>query len=291
MSMSHRPRSSKPRTRSISPDESSATATAAASPERLQKLLARLGYGSRREIEGWISGGRLSIDGKPASLGQRVLGLHRVALDGRPLRAARATEPPRVLIYHKPSGQISSRRDPEGRDSVFQHLPRLRQGRWVAVGRLDLSTQGLLLFTTDGELAHRLMHPATQVEREYAVRVRGQVGEETLARLREGVLLDGERAAFQSLVDAGGEGSNHWYHVVLQEGRNREVRRLWESVGVQVSRLIRVRYGCVSLPRALRSTRLQELQPPAVAALYDLAGLPRPPRADRPARRPVRPRR
>lgn len=264
------------RTVSIRPEEPGQQPT---SPQRVQKLLARLGYGSRREIESWISAGRVSIDGRPASLGDRISDPRQVAVDGRPLRAATQEPTPRVLVCHKPVGQITSHRDPEGRDSVFDHLPRLRQGRWIAVGRLDINTQGLLLLTTDGELAHRLMHPSTMVEREYAVRVRGPVAPEDVARLRTGVNVGGEQLSFRALTDAGGEGSNHWYHVVLAEGRNREVRRLWEAIGAQVSRLIRVRYGPVSLPRQLRAGRSLELDQLALAELYQAAGLPPPKRS------------
>jgi 23S rRNA pseudouridine2605 synthase len=281
--MNNRRRKPKPRTRSTPPETPAGTvAPVDHSPERLQKLLARLGYGSRREVESWISAGRLSIDGRPASLGDRVSGVHQVSLDGRALRGHLEEPEPQVLLYNKPAGQITSRRDPEGRDSVFQHLPSLSRGRWVAVGRLDMNTQGLLLFTTDGALAHRLMHPASEIEREYAVRVHGRVAEEALDRLRAGVPFEGDLAAFQSIVDAGGEGTNHWYHVVLKEGRNREVRRLWESVGAQVSRLIRVRYGCVCLPRNLRAGRAQKLDHPALEQLYQLASLPPPGRQSPP---------
>ena len=272
-SMNDRRQIHRRRTTSTRPEGS---AVQPASAERVQKLLARLGYGSRREIESWISAGRVRIDGRGANLGDRISDPRQVTLDGKSLPAVATAPTPRVLIYHKPVGQITSRRDPEGRDSVFEHLPRPRQGRWVAVGRLDINTQGLLLLTTDGELAHRLMHPSSAVEREYAVRVRGPVAPEELAKLQSGVELDGEHLSFRTIVDAGGEGSNHWYHVVLAEGRNREVRRLWETIGAQVSRLLRVRYGPVALPRRLRAGRSLELDPASLAELYRAVDLPPP---------------
>lgn len=216
--------------------------------ERLQKVLAQAGLGSRRAIEGWISAGRLHIDGVLAELGAQVTGTETITLDGQILTLAKA-EAPRVIAYHKPVGELCTRNDPEGRPTVFDQLPRLKQGRWIGVGRLDINTSGLLLFTTDGELANRLMHPSQQLEREYAVRVFGEVDGRILNRLLEGVQLEDGMARFLGLRDAGGSGANHWYHVILSEGRNREVRRLWESQGVQVSRLIRVRYGPIELGR------------------------------------------
>jgi 23S rRNA pseudouridine2605 synthase len=181
--------------------------------------------------------------------------------------------PPRVLIYHKPEGQICTQDDPEGRESVFEHLPKVRSGRWVMVGRLDINTSGLLLFTTDGEMANHLMHPSNEVEREYAVRVFGQVSPETLQRLKAGVKLEDGMAKFDHIIDGGGEGSNHWYHVVLKEGRNREVRRLWESQGVKVSRLIRVRYANLTLPRSQHIGRWEELSLEQVNSLRQAVGL------------------
>jgi 23S rRNA pseudouridine2605 synthase len=240
-----------------------------------------MGLGSRREIEGWIVEGRVKVNGQPAVLGVRVGPTDTVTVDGRAVTRRRYRQAPaaRVLAYHKPEGQVSTRRDPEGRPTVFDQLPR---GRWIAVGRLDVNTTGLLLFTSDGELAAALMHPRSEVEREYAVRVFGQVPEGTLERLREGVELDDGPARFEQVTDAGGEGSNHWFRVVLREGRQREVRRLWESQGVRVSRLIRVRFGPFALPRMLPPGRWQELDPAAIDALRAAAGL----RVSSPSRSP-----
>lgn len=264
-----------------------ATDKPAPAGEKLQKVLARAGIGSRREMERWIEEGRISIDGRRATLGDRVTPWQVIRIDGHvmPQIAARGAKR-RVILYHKPEGEVSTRSDPQGRPTVFDHLPVLRNGRWIAIGRLDLNTSGLLLFTTDGELANRVMHPRAGVEREYAVRVLGAVSDEMLARLRAGVELEDGMAAFDDIVDAGGSGANRWYHVILKEGRHREVRRLWDAVGVRVSRLIRVRYGPVTLPRLLRPGRWQELERDGVAALATLAGLaeeeaPRTPRAAR----------
>jgi 23S rRNA pseudouridine2605 synthase len=242
--------------------------------EKLQKVLARAGLGSRREIEDWIRAGRITVNGQPASIGARVEPSTRLQLDGRPVVLGQRSQP-RVLAYHKPEGEVSTRRDPEGRPTVFDRLPGLRQGRWIAVGRLDLNSSGLMLFTTDGELAHRLMHPSTEIEREYAVRVRGEVTPEMLARLSRGVALEDGVARFDTLVDAGGQGTNHWYHVILREGRKHEVRRLWESQGVQVSRLIRVRLGPLRLRRGLRPGKWEELSDQDLDALLGAAGLQR----------------
>lgn len=242
--------------------------------ERLQKVLARVGLGSRREIERWITDGRVTVDGAPATLGQRVTLEQDIRVDGQPLAAgARHAADRRIIIYHKPDGEVTTTRDPQGRPTVFDRLPPLRNARWIVVGRLDFNTQGLLLFTTDGELANRLMHPSSEIEREYAVRVLGAVDETMLARLREGVQLDDGPAHFDSIIDAGGEGANHWYHVTLKEGRHREVRRLWEAVGVTVSRLMRVRYGPVQLPRGLRPGRWMDLEPEMAALLLESVGL------------------
>ena len=248
----------------------------AAKTEKLQKVLARLGLGSRRELETWIEAGRVSVNGKPAKLGERVSATDVIRVDGRTVRSQpRHRLRCRVLAYHKPAGELITRRDPEGRPTVFERLPALRTGRWVSVGRLDINTTGLLLLTNDGEFANRLMHPSGEVTREYAVRVRGEVAQETLAQLHAGLDLDDGPARFDSVTDAGGEGVNHWYHVTLKEGRHREVRRLWEAVGAKVSRLIRVRFGPISLPRRLPQGRWEELSPSDVAALRTAAGMSR----------------
>ncbi|WP_019676831.1 23S rRNA pseudouridine(2605) synthase RluB [Arsukibacterium perlucidum] len=220
------------------------------SSEKLQKVLARAGVGSRREMEDWISKGRVTVDGKPASLGDRVSTAQAVRVDGHPVQlASEEQQICRVLAYHKPEGEICSRTDPEGRPTVFARLPKIKGARWIAIGRLDINTSGLLLFTTDGELANRLMHPKFEVEREYAVRVFGDINDAMIQRLRTGVELEDGKANFKKIKALPGEGINRWFHVVLTEGRNREVRRMWESQGAVVSRLIRVRYGDLLLPK------------------------------------------
>ncbi|MGL4449360.1 23S rRNA pseudouridine(2605) synthase RluB [Shewanella sp.] len=242
--------------------------------EKLQKVLARAGHGSRREMEAWIAAGRVSIDGVIANLGDRIEADAKVRIDGRAISLKSADDVIcRVLAYHKPEGEICSRKDPEGRPTVFDRLPKVRDSRWVAVGRLDINTSGLLLFTSDGELANRLMHPSNEVEREYAVRTFGEVAEATVQRLRTGVMLEDGPAQFDSIKAAGGEGMNQWWHVCLREGRNREVRRLWESQEVQVSRLIRIRYGMVELPKSLPRGGWIELPIEQVNYLRQLAGL------------------
>lgn len=248
-----------------------------ASSEKLQKVLARAGLGSRREIETWIRAGRVAVNGSVARLGDRVTDSDRIAVDQRPVRIPAAQEQPkRLLLYNKPEGEICSRHDPEGRPSVFAALPRLKGARWISVGRLDFNTSGLLLFTTDGELANALMHPASALDREYLCRVLGEVDEDMLQRLRDGVLLEDGPARFTDITIGNSQGANRWYTVTVVEGRNREVRRLWESQGVQVSRLKRVRFGPVFLPSRLRQGRWEELPVPALAQLYQVAGLPVP---------------
>ncbi|MGF1643059.1 MAG: 23S rRNA pseudouridine(2605) synthase RluB [Thiotrichales bacterium] len=246
-------------------------------PERIQKLLAQAGHGSRREIEQWLAQGRLTVNGAVAHVGDKSLPGATFALDGKPLVTQASASPPRTIAYHKPEGEVVSRHDPEGRPTAFALLPRLRGARWIAVGRLDLNTSGLLLFTTDGELASRLMHPSNEVEREYATRVLGAVSAEALKALAEGIELEDGPARFDGIVDIGGSGANHWYHVILKEGRKREVRRLWESQGVRVSRLIRVRYGPIELGRQLRPGRWRELEIDEIKLLYASAGLVPPP--------------
>jgi 23S rRNA pseudouridine2605 synthase len=245
--------------------------------ERIQKVLARAGIGSRREIETWIREGRITVNNRPAELGVSVTENDRVRIDGRVVSFS--TDPARdirTIIYHKPAGELTTRKDEAGRPTVFDSLPRLRNARWVSIGRLDMNTSGLLLLTTDGELAHRLMHPSYEIEREYAVRILGKVDEYVLNNLIEGVQLEDGLAKFTTIREAGGEGANHWYHVTVHEGRNREVRRLWESQGLKVSRLIRVNFGPIALPANLRAGRFRDLEPAETAALYDAVGLPAP---------------
>ncbi len=253
--------------------------------ERLQKVLANAGVGSRRQIEEWIRAGRVEVNGKVAQLGDRVGPRDRIRIDGRLLPpASREPVARQILVYNKPEGEIVTRVDPEGRKTVFESLPRPKGGRWVAVGRLDIGTSGLLILTTDGELANRLMHPSREIEREYAVRVLGGVAPATLDRLCEGVALDDGPARFDSIADLGGEGANHWYSVVLREGRYREVRRLWEAVDAKVSRLKRVRFGPVALTSRDRVGHVRDATAAERAALLELAGLP-PEAPARPTRR------
>lgn len=237
-------------------------------------MLAHLGLGSRREIEEWIRNGKVRINGHLARLGDRLRRNDQVQLDGRVVNLDERTKvPTRLLIYHKPIGEVVSRRDPQGRPVIFTQLPKLRKGRWITVGRLDINTQGLLLVTNNGGLAHRLMHPAQQLEREYAVRVFGNVPDEVLNRLRQGVELEDGFARFESIEPAGGEGINKWFKVILKEGRNRIVRRLWESQGITVSRLIRIRFGSVLLPERLKARTFYELSEQELATLMEWVGL------------------
>lgn len=244
-----------------------------AQSEKLHKVLADAGIGSRRDMEELILAGRVSVNGLPAHTGQRVMPTDQVRVNGKPLqlRLKSAGKPPRVVLYHKPVGEIVSQDDPEGRPTVFAKLPKVSGARWVAVGRLDFNTEGLLIFTTSGELANRLMHPRYEVEREYAVRVLGALTDEQMQQLRDGITLDDGPAHFNKIEDAGGQGANHWYRVTIAEGRNREVRRMFEQAGLEVSRLIRVRYGAVALPRSLARGRYSELAPEWVQAwIHDL---------------------
>lgn len=242
--------------------------------ERIQKILSRAGYGSRREIERLVEAGEILVNGRPAEAGQSVDERDQISLRGQRLYlGSRLNATPKVLMYNKPAGEVCTQSDTEGRKTVFEALPSIRAGRWIMVGRLDINTDGLLLFTTDGELANKLMHPSSEVEREYAVRVLGKVEPEMLIALQEGVELEDGKANFLRIKDAGGEGANHWYHVVLAEGRNREVRRLWESQGVKVSRLIRIRYGTVELPRFLRTGHHKELDVRELRKLYATVGM------------------
>ena len=248
-------------------------ATAGGAGERLQKALANAGHGSRREIEGWIAAGRVHVDGQRAELGQRVTGNEKISLDGTLLEITRIDAPPRVFVLHKPLDFVCTRRDPDGRPTVFTLLPATARERWVMVGRLDVNTSGLLLFTDWGELANRLMHPRYGVEREYAVRVYGKVEGEALDRLLRGVESEGETLAFDRIVPGAGSGMNRWYHCMLHMGRNRAVRRAFEALGVRVSRLIRIRFGSVSLPRDIEPGEYRELGAAEIAKLARQVGL------------------
>ena len=267
------------------PEEGAATAeseqpakrvlAAEADAPKLQKVLAQAGVGSRRDLEQMVVEGRVTVNGEPAHTGQRVSFGDRIQVDGKPVRYRIAPPPPRVLAYHKPVGEVVTHDDPQQRPTVFRRLPRLAQGKWQSVGRLDINTEGLLLFTNSGELANQLMHPRFGVEREYAVRSLGVLDADAKARLLEGLEIEGQRCGFKSIEDGGGEGVNHWYRVVITEGRNREVRRLFEAVGHAVSRLIRIRYGSVVLPRGLKRGVWVDLEGPDLRALRLLAGGPR----------------
>ena len=239
--------------------------------EKLQKVLATAGLGSRRQIEGWIQEGRIAVNGSIAKIGDRVTEDAKILVDGREVNLLKSqSQKCRVLLYHKPEGEICTHSDPEKRPTVFDRLPMIRNGRWISIGRLDFNTSGVLLLTNDGELANRLMHPSAQVEREYAVRIQGEVTSAMLNLLKKGVVLEDGHAHFEQIIDAGGEGTNHWYHVMVKEGRNRLVRRLWESQNVRVSRLIRVRFGCITLPRHLRKGRWEELERETIQDLGQL---------------------
>jgi 23S rRNA pseudouridine2605 synthase len=243
---------------------------------KLHKVLAQAGMGSRLEMEQMILEGRISVNGEPAHIGQRIQFGDTVKVNGKPIRVRIAPPPPRVLAYHKPAGEVVTHDDPQNRPTVFRRLPRLQQGKWQSVGRLDLNTEGLLLFTNSGELANRLMHPRFGLQREYAVRVLGALSNEEKQRLLDGVRLDDGMAQFQSIEDGGGDGANCWYRVTIAEGRNREVRRMMEAVGHAVSRLIRIRYGAVMLPRGLRRGVWLELDHRDIERLAGAAGMPRP---------------
>lgn len=240
---------------------------------KLHKVLAEAGLGSRRDMEELIIAGRVSVNGEPAHIGQRILPTDQVRINGKLIQRKVSKRPPRVLIYHKPAGEIVSTSDPEGRPSVFDRLPTMKAGKWLAVGRLDFNTEGLLLFTTSGDLANRLMHPRYGIEREYAVRTLGELEEGMRQKLLSGVELEDGMAQFSKIADGGGEGVNRWYRVTIGEGRNREVRRMFEAVGLTVSRLIRTRYGALVLPSGLKRGRWQELDEHAVRELMALSGL------------------
>lgn len=239
--------------------------------EKLQKVLAQAGLGSRRALEQWIIDGRVTVNGHKAKLGDRVDQNAHICVDGRPIARALLQKPvTRVIIYNKPLGEVCTRKDEKGRPTVFENLPKLSDGRWISIGRLDVNTSGLLLFTNDGELANKLMHPSTQIEREYAARVYGEVDRKMLMELHHGVELEDGPAKFEAINYSGGDGQNQWYHVVVREGRNRLVRRLWESINLKVSRLIRIRYGNISLPRSLRTSKWVELEKSSVEMLQRL---------------------
>lgn len=248
----------------------------AAPTQRLHKLLALSGLGSRRDMEELIASGRVTVNGKVAEVGAGVTEHDVVRLDSRTLRLPFEAELPQVLIYHKPEGEIVSQDDPEGRASVFDKLPKVKHGKWIAIGRLDMNTSGLLIFTTSGELANRFMHPRYEVEREYAVRIFGELTEGQITQLKEGIELEDGPANFDSIIPQGGEGANHWYQVILREGRNREVRRLFEAFQLPVSRLMRVRFGPVNLPPRVKRGKMLKLEQKEVVGLLEWADLPVP---------------
>ncbi|TAJ76512.1 MAG: pseudouridine synthase [Gallionellaceae bacterium] len=260
--------------------------------ERLQKILAQAGVGSRREMEEWIVAGRVTLNGEVATLGMRAVAGDMVCADKRVIhvKGQAAQGLPRVLLYHKQEGEIVSRADPKSRSSVFDNLPKLRGQKWIAIGRLDFNTSGLLIFTTSGELANRLMHPRFEVEREYAVRVQGGMTPEQMKQMtREGIELEDGVVKFSKLSDEGGEGFNHWYRIVIKEGRNREVRRTFEALGLTVSRLMRVRFGIVNLPPSIKRGKMAELGEGEVKMILDWVGLaseafeqPEPAKVERP---------
>ncbi len=242
--------------------------------EKLQKLLARMGLGSRRQMEEVIKSGRVTINGEVATIGDRVIKGDEIRVDGRLVKYKSENEKRRrVIAYYKPEGEVCSAKDPEGRPTVFERLPKLTHDRWVMVGRLDINSSGLLLFTNDGELAHRLMHPSNEIVREYAVRILGEVTPEIARTLTEGVMLEDGMASFDDIKTGGGDGVNKWYHVRLKEGRNREVRRLFESQGLRVSRLLRTHYGAIKLPKELRTGRFIELDKKDIHLLTDMVNL------------------
>lgn len=243
--------------------------------ERLQKVLAQAGLGSRREMEEWISAGRVTVNGEVAVLGMRVTEGDVIRADRRVVRVReQGARPPRVLLYHKQEGEIVSRDDPGQRATVFDNLPRLRGQKWIAIGRLDFNTSGLLIFTTSGELANRLMHPSFEVEREYAVRVQGEMSPDQMKQMvRRGIELEDGPVKFEKISDEGGEGFNHWYRIVVKEGRNRVVRRTFEALGLPVSRLMRVRFGIVNLPPRLKRGMQAELGEGEVRQVLEWAGL------------------
>ena len=242
--------------------------------EKLQKVLARAGFGSRREIEVWIGKGRVKVNGRVAVIGDRVGDTDKIIVDGKKLvTPANHRKDRRILLYNKPENEICTRKDPEGRPTVFDKLPVVKRGRWISIGRLDINTSGLLLFTSDGELANKLAHPSSQIEREYAVRVMGEVTSDMVQRMHKGLLIDGHLCRFTDIQYFAGKGINRWYHVVTMDGRNREVRKLWESQGLKVSRLKRVRFGPIFIPSAVKRGQFQELSGNEVDKLLRLVEL------------------
>jgi len=257
-----------------------------AQPERVQKALARMGFGSRREIERRIGEGEIRINGQLAKIGDHVVAGDKVNIGNRRTVITSDVKRIRVLLYNKPEGEICTQKDEEGRKTVFDSIGKLgnEQGRWISVGRLDINSSGLLLFTNYGELANHLMHPSSEIEREYAVRVNGEVTKEIIARLLKGVELEDGFHKFDNIVDAGGQGANHWYHVILKQGKNREVRRLWQSQDMRVSRLTRVRYGNIVLPRELKVGKKLELSLDQIKELFEFVKLEWPESRDEMAR-------
>ena len=247
--------------------------TQKATAERLHKVMAAAGLGSRRALEKRIAEGNVQVNGGPAKLGQNVQEGDKINFEGQRWLVVSKPVRHRTLIYNKPEGEVTSRSDPQGRPTIFDKLPRVRNGRWVAIGRLDINTTGLLLLTTDGELAHKMMHPSSNVDREYACRIRGEASLEQIQKLKNGVELDDGPASFSDIKAAGGSGENYWYHVTIMEGRNREVRRLWASQGLRVGRLKRVRYGAAFLPKRLRMGQWSEIDPSDHVVLREDVGL------------------
>lgn len=238
--------------------------------EKIQKILAQTGLGSRREIESWIRQGRITLNGKLAVIGDRMTHHDKISMDGREVKLLKSSlHKTRILLYNKSEGELCTRNDPEGRPTIFEKLPMIRNSRWISVGRLDFNTSGLLLLTNDGELAHKLMHPSSNLEREYAVRIRGHVTDQSLTRLKKGVTLEDGPAKFEKIMKVGGSDLNHWYHVIVKEGRNRLVRRLWEALGLTVSRLIRIRFGPIYLPQSLPRGKHKELPREEIIKLMD----------------------
>lgn len=266
----------KPRRPVPAPEISAEPENDAPASQKLQKVLAGAGLGSRRDMETWIEAGRVSVNGVTATLGRRVSPGDRILVDNRPVKLNFEAELPRVLIYHKREGEIVSRDDPQARTTVFDELPRVRNGKWIAIGRLDFNTEGLLIFTTSGDLANRLMHPSFEVEREYSVRIMGELSQEQMRSMTAGIQLDDGPAHFERIAEQGGEGSNRWYQVIIKEGRNREVRRMFEAMGMMVSRLIRVRFGMINLPPRVKRGQMLELESPQVAAILKWVDLPVP---------------